>query len=234
MSFKRLVLFDIDNTLIKATKLHHKAMAEAMTEVFGVDFDVDDLNIASATPGFTDLELIKHAMEVRGVEIKLLYEKLDLLSLKIKERLSELLKDKELLILPGVKKLLPKLYEQLNPFMGVFTGNVEPVGWLKLEKAGLSNFFSFGAFGNEAMTKIELSKVALKKAKKLFGDVAFDKVFIIGDTPRDVKAGKSINAKTIAVATGSASKKSLIEAGADLVCDNFEECFKSVIDLILS
>ena len=105
--------------------------------------------------------------------------------------------------------------------LGLVTGNLEPIAYAKLGRAGLNGYFSFGGFGSDNADRSLMVKKALDIAKNQFGFNG-DKIFVIGDTPRDVEAAKVYNLKTIAVATGMYSVKELRDCGADYVVENFK------------
>ncbi len=119
----------------------------------------------------------------------------------------------------GVVELLERLKVR-DAVMGIVTGNLEDIAWQKLRKAGIDKYFSVGGFGSDSPIRTELVKIAIKRARMASGP---DRVFLIGDTPKDIIAGKEAGVKTIGVATGMYSREELKKAGADYVLDNLED-----------
>jgi phosphoglycolate phosphatase-like HAD superfamily hydrolase len=131
--------------------------------------------------------------------------------------------------LPGVNDLL-ELLANNGTLLGLVTGNLEPIAWGKLKSIHIDHYFKLGGFGSDNMNRTELVKTAVKKAQD---DFNFNgTVFVIGDTPRDIKAGFEANAKTIAVATGTYSKEELEEYGADFVFDDLRNG-KNILNVIM-
>jgi phosphoglycolate phosphatase-like HAD superfamily hydrolase len=130
--------------------------------------------------------------------------------------------------------LLESLSNNLSVHVGLLTGNVEFTAWKKLEKAGLHQYFSFGAFGNESKVRSDLVGIALERAKEKLG-IAFAgrEAVIIGDSVHDVKCGKGYGARSIAVATGFHSKEELLRAEPDVLFDDLSD-YRAVIQVILS
>ncbi|MCD6363680.1 MAG: HAD hydrolase-like protein [Synergistetes bacterium] len=216
----KVVLFDVDNTMIKSTKAHTRAFIEGLSNVFGIDFKEEDFENAGP-PGMTDLEIAIVAGERRGISREEILRKMKEISNAMAESFAKSIEKGELELLPGVRNLLEELKAR-SFTLGVMTGNFEKIAWIKLKRAKIDGFFSFGIFGGEAENKSMMGKVAMKKIRGLFGkEPSF--ICIIGDTPRDVEAGKLIGAKTIAVATGSATERELKQAKPDLLLKNLED-----------
>ncbi len=107
--------------------------------------------------------------------------------------------------------------------MGLVTGNMEDIAWLKLDKVGLKNYFQFGGFGDDAMERISLVRQAIDEAEKFYGRLNRENIFVIGDTPRDIVSGQKSGVKTIAVATGDFSLHELQMMQPDFVLENLED-----------
>ena len=125
----------------------------------------------------------------------------------------------EFIVLDGVRGLLREL-EKHNVLMGLVTGNLEPIAWGSLRKVGLDRYFKVGAFGTDDMDRANLVKLAIKRADENFGFKVGNDVFLFGDTPQDMEAGKKAGVKTIGITTGIYSKKQLRNSGADFVLDS--------------
>jgi len=215
---KKLILFDIDNTLIKTPRAHNLSFSVAFKKVYGIETTIDIIE----HPGMPDSKIIIEVLKRNGLteeEIKL----------KIKECMREMIdyfrgaiKNEELVVLGGVEELLKELSKR-NCILGVVTGNLRPIAEIKLNKTGLSKYFKVGAFGDESVDRTQLVKLAIERAKEKFNFKSNDNVFLIGDTPKDVKAGKEVGAKVIAVVTGKYNEEELRGAGADFIVKSLEE-----------
>jgi len=130
--------------------------------------------------------------------------------------------DSQAIALPGVKELLKALHKK-HAHVGVLTGNVEGIGWKKLEKAGIKEYIGFGAFGNLAFRRPDLIPIAQQRARDLYKKdfSPFDFV-IIGDTPLDIACAKEGGILSIGVTTGLYSLEDLTKAGAELVVTSLE------------
>lgn len=142
------------------------------------------------------------------------------------------MKNNKVEILPGAKDFLEEL-DKNKILMGVVTGNLERIARVKLKSAGLNEYIKLGGFGSDHISRIELVKLAIKRAEENFGFKLDNNVFSIGDAPSDMKAGKEGGAfKCIGITTGIFSKEQLKEAGADFVFENLKEKDK-ILKIIL-
>jgi phosphoglycolate phosphatase-like HAD superfamily hydrolase len=107
--------------------------------------------------------------------------------------------------------------------MGLVTGNMEAIAWLKLEKVGLDKYFHFGGFGDKIVKRSGLVKNAIKASEQTCGNLDNEKIFLIGDTPRDIVGGQKVGVRTIGVATGDFSVEDLAKAGADFVVSDLKD-----------
>jgi phosphoglycolate phosphatase-like HAD superfamily hydrolase len=106
--------------------------------------------------------------------------------------------------------------------LGVLTGNLEAIAQEKLKKTNLSKYFTTGYFGDASKFRADLAKNAADDAVKVY-NISKEDVFVIGDTPRDINAGKAAGVRTIGVASGIYSEKELLSAEPDLVVSNLHE-----------
>jgi phosphoglycolate phosphatase-like HAD superfamily hydrolase len=126
-------------------------------------------------------------------------------------------------ILPGLPAALDRLADS-GLLLGLTTGNVEAAAHIKLERAGLNRYFSFGGYGSDSNDRGELTKKAIERAGTLLGlPVAPSETVVVGDTPKDVTAALYAGAVAVAVATGHFTRDELAEAGADHVLGSLEE-----------
>lgn len=124
-------------------------------------------------------------------------------------------------LLPGVVPLLEALRRDERTILALLTGNLAVSARLKLEHFGLWDFFVTGAFGDEAPERNGLVEVALERVSRLgYGRIPPARTVVVGDTPHDVACAVASGARSLAVATGSARRETLIEAGADVVFED--------------
>lgn len=216
---QKLILFDIDGTLIQIGRsVHGRAFEYAVKKITGCEVDLKVADPYGRIDNSIFRDMFIFAGMTHDEALKTLNYGYDIMFDYYTEKEIDL----KPYVLPGVVKCI-KLLKEKGFFIALLTGNHEKIAWHKLKMAGLNKYFTFGAFGNEAMERPELVDIALKKAEDKL-NIHFDKnnVFIIGDTPRDIQCGKLNNVKTIGVATGSFSKEDLTCEGADLVLDNLE------------
>jgi phosphoglycolate phosphatase len=123
----------------------------------------------------------------------------------------------------GVTEILDRLMDD-GILLGLTTGNVEEAAHIKLARANLNRYFSFGGYGSDSPDRTELTKKALERAELVSGDTLDrDRCFSCGDTPRDVEAGHGAGIRVVGVATGEFTVDELLEAGADAAIRSFRE-----------
>jgi len=201
----RLILFDVDGTLINTGGAGSRAFSTAMEKVCGVADPLRDVRL----DGKTDYLILKEALEKVGkqneprVEERLFHEYVSLLEMELASNRSEYE------VLPGVLELLERLEADSGFILGLGTGNVEPGARAKLEPGGLNRFFGFGGYGSDHMNRTDLIITAIDRGLETASRNSFDAVIVIGDTPRDIIHGHEAGAAVLAVSTGSYSLSEL-------------------------
>ncbi|MGF7117520.1 HAD family hydrolase [Methanobacterium oryzae] len=221
----RLVLFDVDRTLIGRSQCHHDAFSYAFKKVYNVDVDIKIINYG----GMTDPDIAIRVLKKIGLNEDLILSKLDKCMNEIVDYFQKNVYKDTIPILPGVNDLL-ELLSNNGTLLGLVTGNLESIAWGKMKSIHIDHYFKLGGFGSDNINRTELVKIAIKKAENNFNFNG--KTFVIGDTPRDIKAGFEANAKTIAVATGTYSVKELRDYDADFVFQNLENK-EEILNIIL-
>ncbi len=224
----RLVLFDIDKTLLVGSSFHYSALKDALSEVYGVENPKSLTNMQ----GMTDLKIICTTLKLENIDVETIKSGLDECMCTMYNNFSEVLEKKDLTVLDGVKILLENIMKHEIP-MGLVTGNMEAIAWLKLDKVGLKQYFQFGGFGDKVLKRSELVENALKASKDIIGVMDKKYIYLIGDTPRDIRGGQKLNINTVGVATGDFSEEELLVAGADYVLRDLTAT-DNIINIILN
>lgn len=215
---KRLLLWDIDGTLITTGAAGQRALVRATAQRFGGDGDLDGVEIAGRTDsGIAHQILEKHGEDVTDQSVAAF---LDLYL----ELLADELPRRKGAVLPGVLPLLERLQAQPGTALGLLTGNLKRGARLKLEHYGLWQFFAFGAFADDHHNRNELGAFALTRAEEGTG-TKFEstRVDVIGDTGHDIACGKAFGARTVAVATGSWPRAKLRDCAPDFLFDDLSK-----------
>jgi phosphoglycolate phosphatase len=211
------VLFDIDGTLISTGGAGAKAWSRAFTDLYGLAADIDSLT----EPGMVDQEVLtvafRHVIgrEPTAREVAALMAKyLGYLPETVAESTSYV-------VHPGVNELLADLCAS-GQLLGLTTGNIEAAAHVKIARAGLNRYFTFGGYGSDSPHRGELTKIAIRRASALLGAPP-QQCYVVGDTPRDVEAAHYAGAVAVGVATGDYTADQLRTAGAEYVLANFAD-----------
>ena len=217
---RRLILFDIDGTLLSARGAPRKAFTHAMVDVFGTAGPIEGHRF----DGKTDPQIARELMRLEGRSDESIDAALPRLWDVYIERLDrELGQDgHETRVYPGVRETLAALeLRREEHVLGLLTGNIRPGADLKLASANIDADFRVGAFGSDGERRDALPAIAVERARALTGIHFRERdVVIIGDTPADVSCGASLNVRTVAVATGSYDRAALEQTAADFVFDD--------------
>ncbi len=209
----RVVLFDIDGTLLRSGGVGRIAMERALTEVFGSPGSSD-----YRYDGKTDRQIVRDLMRLDGLTDGDIDSQMDaLLDAYIGGLRNELASgNRTVHVFDGVRELLDELELKSDVALGLLTGNVEAGARAKLGAAGIDfDRFKVNAFGSDHELRPELPAVAQKRAREILGvDIAGDRLVVIGDTPADIRCGEGIGARAIGVATGRYSVEDLASHGA--------------------
>jgi phosphoglycolate phosphatase-like HAD superfamily hydrolase len=220
---KKLVLFDIDGTLIDPGGAGRKSLGHT----FGELFDIRDAFGRIKMAGKTDIQIIKEGLTAHGLSSDD-HNLPSILSVYLKHLRAEIL-NKEKYINPGVVELLNTLKAMDGYWLGLLTGNIEPGARIKLGAFDLNAYFSVGAFGDDDENRNHLLPIAIEKFRKMT-DIRINShdCIVIGDTPSDVLCAKPYGAVSIAVSTGPYSYDALLETEANYVLKDLS-CAMDVI-----
>ena len=196
----RLVLFDIDGTLLWSDGAGRRAMERALAHAFGSTGDA-----SYRYDGKTDRQIVRDLMRMAGHADDRIDAEMDALFAMYLEGLrAELVDGGNVRVLPGVPEVLDALEARDDVVLGLLTGNIEDGARAKLRAANIDfERFRVNAFGSDAEHRPMLPAVAQGRMRDAYGlDVHGERVVIIGDTPSDIACGRDIGARAIAVATG--------------------------------
>jgi phosphoglycolate phosphatase len=210
-------VFDIDGTLLVTRDLvHWNALHQAMLEAYGVDTTIEGIPYH----GMTDLSILRAALAREGIRDgafeTALPQALSVVCREVDTNRAEIKPQ----VCRGIPALLKKLSTQ-GHLMGVASGNLETVGWHKIEAANLRTYFGFGYYSDRCESRAEIFQNAVDHVKRLLGANA--RTCFIGDTPADVRAAREIGAQIVAVATGTFGTDELRACGPDLCIAHWEE-----------
>ena len=208
----RLVLFDIDCTLINPHGIGGRAIFAALAETYGLRGKLDGYSFH----GRTDPGIVIDLATRWGASAELAEARL----WPCLERYLELLRDEAkagtIEVLPGVRELVTALAADERVLVGLLTGNIAAGARIKLAPTGIDELFKIGAYGDDSRHRPDLPAVAVRRAAEYSGVLFSGKqIVIIGDTPADITCGAAAGVKAIAVATGIHSVAELAEHEPD-------------------
>ena len=217
----KVLLFDIDGTLIRAGGSGRKALNRAGEILYGVKNCCSELSLA----GRTDLYNFgaAHRFATGKTPTPAAVEKLHREYLKQLPRcVRSAIRSGNYHVPAGLKTLLKKLSRDKRVLLGLGTGNMEKGARIKLEPSGFNPYFQFGGYGSDSFHRHALLRKAVARARKLSRETfSGEDVYVIGDTPFDVAAGKKAGFKTVAVGTGFSEWRDLVASKPDHLARDF-------------
>ncbi len=225
----RLVLFDIDGTLLSAGRVARDAILRALEAAFGWKYSPDHQDRGRFDfSGKTDPQIVRELVidEVGGERLEAdLPRALDLYLAELERQLEP----GTVVPKPGITQLLARLSAEPRATLGLLTGNLERGARLKLAPPGFNGYFPFGAFGSDSADRYALPPVAVARALERTGRRYEGKsVVIVGDSIHDVACGRSIGVRAVAVATGLTSPERLAAERPDALFDDFTDTERAV------
>jgi phosphoglycolate phosphatase-like HAD superfamily hydrolase len=217
----KILLFDIDGTLVRAGGAGRKALNAATRKLYGKDQVCSEFSLAGRTDLWnfaTAYRLATGRKPTKGAVVRLYSEYLRLLPRYVRRATRE----KSYILPPGIKTLLERLQGEPGVLLGLGTGNLEEGARIKLGPSGFNGYFRFGGFGADSLHRDRILKKAVRRAARhASGAIRPQDVFVIGDTPFDVSAGRKAGYKTVAVGTGFASWADLVRSRPDHLARDF-------------
>lgn len=224
MRSRKLLLFDIDNTLVNSRGAGRLALVRAVQAVYGTPGTIETVPLA----GSTDKLAVFQALQAVGMSVAEIETGWPDFCRMAPQCLTAAIAQRPISACPGVPLLLRRVAASIHDngtLLGLVTGNLDSTAAIKLAAAGIDPLqFRVGAYGSDAADRNHLPGLAIARALEMTGHhfVGQD-VVVIGDTPADVACGKMVEARTIAVATGPYSIDELTQAGADFVFPDLQD-----------
>jgi phosphoglycolate phosphatase-like HAD superfamily hydrolase len=209
----KIVLFDIDGTLLISRGIGREAKRQAMQECFGMTGDLDNHIFG----GKTDWGIVADLLAPYGLSTADVGRAMPAYEAIMARQMRAIMDGYRAEPIAHAMELVRSLRQKDNALIGLVTGNTSKTAAIKLEMAGFDRaWFPIGAFGNEAADRQDLTRLALARAREKTGlPIAGADVVVIGDTPDDIRAARAINAIAIAVCTGYAPRDKLIDCAPD-------------------
>lgn len=213
----RLLLFDIDGTLLKVHEGARTAVRQAVEQVIGQSVSLDGISFS----GRTDPAIFREVLGKNGLQPSgaLLSEVMEAYT----ETARMTIQSANVSSLPGTASILSIFANRTDVFLGLVTGNVEPIAFHKLQSVGLASHFSIGGFGSDHAHRSKLPGLAIDRANKVARhSLSVENTVVIGDTRHDIACAHEVGARSVAVCTGRYSSSDLKPHNPDLLLENLK------------
>ena len=228
----RVVLFDIDGTILRSGGVGRIAMERALSEHFGTPGAAD-----YRYDGKTDRQIVREVLRLEGKSDEEIDAAMaELLAAYLRELHGEFSSgERTVHVFPGVMQLIDELERRDDVTIGLLTGNIVEGAKAKLNAAGIDfTRFQVNAFGSDHEHRPELPGIAQQRAREIIGaEIPGNRVVVIGDTPADIRCGEAIGARAIGVATGHYTVEELRAHGAYAVFENLADT-DAVVEKIMN
>lgn len=214
----RVVLFDIDGTLIRSQGAGKKAIAKTLHE----DFHVETPDVEVSFAGRTDLSLVKELFERNSLKVS--PDDMQKFFVSYVDNLPEALEESRGEVIAGVVPLLDRLLKDDEIILGLLTGNIRAGALTKLEHFKLAQYFKFGGFGDNHEDRAEIAREGVQSLEAALNmRVNPKKVLVIGDTPFDVHCAHAIGARSLAVCSGYSTREDIEAAKPMYVMEDLQQ-----------
>lgn len=221
MTYRSLVLFDIDGTLVHSDGAGKASMLAAMRQVYGTEGGLATFSLH----GMTDRQIVYHALADNGLSQSAIDSQFERLGNLMAQELRQAISSFDVRPCAGGLDLVQALKTRGDVLVGLVTGNFEATAYIKLAAAGYApgDFFG-GAFGSENADRNALPPLAVERAEKLSGQhFSGQSIVIVGDTPADIVCARSVKARVVAVAMGRHTPTDLAAHQPDVVLADFSD-----------
>jgi phosphoglycolate phosphatase-like HAD superfamily hydrolase len=227
---QKLLLFDIDGTLIRSNGAGRLTLAYALEQLFGTCGPLDSYNMS----GKTDPRIVTDLLTAVGIPPKEIKRQLPAIYELMAEHGQKIFKEKEMTACPGIPELLAELLTRDDVLLGLLTGNSQLTAPLKLSAAGIDPLqFKVGAYGSDALDRNELPAIGMARANQLTGKTFNGtNTVIIGDTPADILCARAGKATAVAVASGWHASSTLAEYHPDHLFENLGDVVQVIQTLL--
>lgn len=215
---KKLLLFDIDGTLLASGGAGERALRIGFRERFGIEDDLKGIEIAGRTDSSIAQQLLrKHRILETPENLTAFFD-------GYLAQLTALLPQTPGRLLPGILPLLDALKPRADVVLALLTGNLARGAELKLTHYGVWHYFEFGAYADDHHDRNALGPIARARALEKHGiEFEPERVFVIGDTPHDIACARAIAAKAVAIATGGFTRAELAQHAPDFIFDDLAD-----------
>jgi phosphoglycolate phosphatase len=226
----RLILFDIDGTLLWSNGAGGLAMHRALVEVYGGSGVLANMSLA----GMTDRSIIHTALTDAGYSPHEVHGAWEPFAAALARHMLITVQERLVQPCPGVLRLLDGLAARDDVVLGLETGNLASTASIKLRAAGIDpDLFRVGGFGSDDGDRNRLPTIAAQRAESLFGQGFRGKsIVVVGDTPADVACGKAVGARTVAVSTGIPTRHELLRSDPDVLLTDFCDLEASIVAIL--
>jgi len=215
-------LFDIDGTLLRSRdRIHFESFYSSVRSVMGHDLVLDGVTVS----GNTDPGILRDAFRLARLDEAHWQPHLEDVLENMRRDVAARRSEMKLVKTPGVDETLAYLQSK-GAALGVATGNLESIGWLKIEVLGLRHWFTFGGFSDNYDVRSDMIAHAIREAHRHAGPEAT--VCVVGDTPFDISAARANGLPTIAVATGNFTFEQLMEHEPEVCATSLEALLQSM------
>ena len=216
----RLILFDIDGTLLNSKGLGRAAKTVAMQRIFGTDGDVASFPFG----GKTDRHILVETLKSSGITAATIDERMDEYEQVFASEMAGLAGQYQVEALPGALQLVQRLRQVDGLLLGIITGNASTTAPVKLRAGGFDPaWFTLGAYGNESAMRDDLAHLALERARAIDSSIRPEETLVIGDTAMDIACARAIGAVAVAVRTGFETAEALEAARPDAMLDDLTQ-----------
>ena len=216
----KLLLFDIDGTILNTHGAGRRAIEAALTGALGRPVDTERISFS----GKTDPQILDEVMACLDLDASERAAHLPDAVEAYMTALRQHLDPAQVTLLPGIRELVQDLHEQPDVQLALLTGNLEPMAYFKLSAVGMDGYFDFGAFGSDSPHRPDLPAIAVERAEEHTGRRFSGKdVVIIGDTEHDIACGRGIGAFSVGVCTGHYARTDLEPHLPDVLLDDLTD-----------